>query len=333
MAGNEFQTMDRPEFKVETADDLRELITQAELIVANLRGAGPRAQTLLYLLDAIESFFELLEQRGIDLRAEASRVEDVERLLQAKDSLLVREMSAVGGLAAARKGLKLSPEQWWWYLDERVAQRQKQQVRRWLTIGGVLAAGVLVLSLLYTYVFPPDPRRTAVAELTGKAESALMEGDGAMALAFYRQAAEVIPEDAELHAWVGVLAEAQGDEALAGEAYAAAEALAGDRGAFLRLRGMAHLRLDNLDRAEADATEALAIEPDSVESWFILASVYEGQGNVSKAVDAFEKTADLASEAGNSAMVVMAKTRLGMLLQAAPMMQPPENTPTPASAS
>ncbi len=332
MASNGWQIMDKPEFKLETADDLRELITQAELIVANLRGAGPRAQTLLYLLDTIKNFFSSLEERGVDLRAEASRVEDVERLLQAKDSILVREMGAVGGLAAAREATKPSPEQWWWYLDERVAERQRQQMRRWLTIGGVVAAVLLVFSLLYTYVFPPDPKRTAVMDLTSQAENAIMEGDVATALALYRQALEVSPDDAELQTWVGVLAEMQGNEALAREAYAAAEPIAGDRATFLRLRGMVYLRLGNLDRAEADAIQSIEDDPDSVEAHFVLASVYEGRGDTPRAIEAFERTAALAEKDGNSAMVVMAKMRLGMLLQSAPMMGPAEGTPNPPSS-
>lgn len=320
--------LQRPAFKLESADDLRELITQAELIVANLRGAGARAQTLLFLLDAIQGFMEAL-QDGLDLRAEETRVEDVQRLLLAKDATLVQEMRGVGGLAAAREALKPTAEQWWWFLDERVAERRGQQLRRTLSIAGAVAAVLLVASLLYRYVFPPDPLRVAVMEKTSVAERALEAGDVALALASYREAVEIMPDDPELHVWVGVLNEEQGDRAAAEQAYAAAAALLPDRAQFLVARGMARFRIGALEMAESDGEEAVAANPEYAEAYLLLGNIYEAQRDVGRAMAAFEKTAELASEANNSALIVLAKTRLGMLMQSAPMMMQPEE-PTPA---
>ncbi|MDI7275775.1 MAG: tetratricopeptide repeat protein [Anaerolineae bacterium] len=313
---------EQPAFKAETADDLRELLTQAELIVANLRGAGSRAQTLLFLMDTIQGLMARLLETGVDLRAEATRIETIERLLLSKDGVLVREMQRLGGLARAREQVKPPPAQWWWYLDHRVAERQQHLLRRALVISAGIAAALLIFSLAYKYVFPPDPKQVAVMEKSSQADQAIQTGDLATALQLYREAAEIRPEDPELQIWVGVLAEKLGQVDGAAQAYGAAEAQLADRARFLMQRAMTWLRLGELDRAEADAQASLAANPDLAESYFVLGGIYEARGNVGGAVVAFEKTAELAEKANNSALIVMAKTRLGMLLQAAPLIQP-----------
>lgn len=332
MGRSQLAKLERPAFKAEDADDLRELITQAELIVANLRGAGPRAQTLLFLMDAIQELFASLWETGVDLRAERTRVESVERMLQSKDSILAGQMRRAGGLAQVREAVKPAPDQWWWFLDIRVAERRRHQLRKWLMIGAGVAAVFLIVSLAYTYVFPPDPKRVAAMEKARLAEEALMEGDVATALARYREAVEFTPDDAEVHIWVGVLEEKQGHDAAAAEAYARAEEILGDRASFLAARGMTWYRFGSLDEALADAEAALVLEPDHAEGYMLLANVYEAKGDIRAAIEAFEKTAELAEKANNSALIVLAKTRLGMLLQMAPMRPPQSNTPTPTAA-
>lgn len=332
MGSNRLPGLERPAFKAETIDDLRDLITQAELIVANLRGAGSRAQTLLYLMDTIQDLFSSLQVTGVDLRAEETRIESIERMLQSKDSILVREMRQLGGLAQAREVEKPAPGQWWWYLDIRVSERRQAQMRRWLLIGAGVVGAFLIVSLVYTYVFPPDPKRVAAMEETRLAEEAMAQGDVAAALAHYRQAVELTPDDPEVQIWAGVLAEMQGDEEAAAEAYARAEELIGDQASFLAARGMNWYRIGNLDEAMADGEAALALEPDLAEGYMLLANVYEARGDIRAAMEAFEKTAELADKANNSALIVLAKTRLGMLMQMAPMQQT-YPTPTPTAAT
>ncbi len=329
MSIGQSEIYERPAFKAESAEDLRDLITQAELIVANLRGAGPRAQTLLFLLDAIDGLVARLQETGVDQRPEAARIETVERLLLSKDSTLVSQMRSVGGLEAARKAFKPDSGRWWWYLDQRVAERHRQQLRRGLIWLGGIVGVLLVFSLLYRYVFPPDPRQVAVMEKSNLAEQALQQGDLAKATDLYREAAQVMPEDPELQVWIGVLEEKQGHADAANQAYATAEQLYKDQARYLVARGMSRLRLGDLDPALADAQAALVANPESAEATFLLGGVYEAKGMRLEALDAFQKTAELAERANNSSLIVLAKTRMGMLMQSAPMMEPTATgTPT-----
>lgn len=330
MSASEWQGQARPAFKAETAADLRDLIEQAERIVGNLRGAGPRAVTLLYLLDAIHDLVASLKDTGVDLRAEAARIGTVEGLLQSKDARLVAEVRRLGGLGAARKALKPEPGRWWWYLDERLAARRVRRLRRALLIAGGVVAALVLLAVGYRLLFPPDPQRMAALEKQTKAQQSLALGDLAAAADYYRQAAEAVPDEPEYHIWVGVLEQQQGDAEAAAAAFTRAEALVPDRAQYLVMRGMSWLQLGALEEAQADAEAALASEPDSAEAYLVLGGVYEIRGDTRAAIEAFEQAGNLAEAAGNSALTVMARTRLGMLLQSAPAGPVPGEAPTEA---
>ncbi len=330
MSASDWQGQARPTGRAETAEDLRERIAQAERIVGSLRGAGERAATLLYLLDEIHELMAALDGTGLDLRAEAVRVETLAGLLQAKDALLVAEVRRLGGLRAARAALEPESARWWWYLDERVAARRARALRRALVIAGGALAALLVLAGAYRLLFPPEPQRAAALAAQAAAEQRLAAGDTAGAAEHYRQAAAAAPDEAQYQLWLGVLEAQQGHAEEAAAAFARAEALVGERAQFLVQRGMVWLNVGALDEAQADGEAALAARPDSAEAYLLLGGVYEARGERMAAASAFERAGSLAEQAGNSALTVVARMRLGMLLQSAPAW--PGETPSPTSA-
>ncbi len=305
----------RPALKAQTINDLRELLGQAKKMVDDLPRSGARAQALLFQLDAIQDLFARLKDSGADLRAEAVRRELIERDLRSKDAVLLRELEAAGGLAAVRAAANPTPEQWWWFLDEGLAQKEKGQKRRALKNVGIVAAVLLVAVLLYRFVLTPDTPASRVMEKTSQAAAALQEGDLAGATLAYRQAVEIEPANPELHAWVGVLEEMQGNADRAAEAYANAERLAGSPARYHILRASAWSSAGDLDRTIAEAQAALTSEPNSAEAYMLLGNAYETRGDIAEAVHALQKVVELAEASGNGALVVTAKTRLGMLSQ------------------
>jgi tetratricopeptide (TPR) repeat protein len=315
MSTNQSDSIQRPAFKAQTVNDLRELLAQARKMVDDLPGSGARAQTLLFQLDAIQDLFARLKDSGADLRAETTRMESIESALRSKDFILLRQLEAAGGLAACRAAANPTPEQWWWFLDEGLAQKEKSQKRQTLRTLGIVAAVLLIAVALYRFVLAPDTSTTRVMDKTSQAEAALKEGDLAGATLAYRQAAELQPDNPELQAWVGVLEEMQGNTEASAEAYANAERLAGSPAHYYVLRGTARSGAGVLDLAIADAQAALAIEPDSAEAYLLLGGVYETQGEDRQAMQALQKAAELAEAGGNSALAATIKIRLGMLGQ------------------
>jgi tetratricopeptide (TPR) repeat protein len=324
------ESSQRPAFKAETMGDLRELLRQARSMVANLRGSGAKAQDLLSLLDAIWDLFARLENSGADLRAEATLMESVEGSLRSQGALFLRELKAVGGLAALRAAASPTRERWWWFLDEGLAEQRKGQSRRTLRTVGIVAAVLLVAVILYRFVFSSDSATTTVMEQKSQAENALTRGDLASAALAYRQAIEIEPDNPELHAWVGVLEEMQGNADAAAEAYTHAERLADSPAHYYVLRGTARSGVGALDLAIADAQVALAIDPNSVEAYLLLAGLYETQGERGNAMQALERASELAEETGNAALVAAIRVRLGMMGQQAPELPTISVTASPA---
>ncbi|MBN1401651.1 MAG: tetratricopeptide repeat protein [Anaerolineae bacterium] len=315
---NQSGSIERPAFPAETIADLRELLGQVKRRVDHLPGSGAEAQTLLFQLDAIQELFTRLQGAGADLRAEATRLESIESALRSQDAVLLRELKDAGGLATLRAAANPTRERWWWFLDEGLAQRQKGQKGRILKTVGIVVAVLLIAGLLYRFVLQPEATTTTVMEMTSQARDALAEGDLAGATLAYRQAVEVQPDTPELHAWIGVLEEMQGNAEAAAEAYADAERLAGSPARFYVLRGTARSEAGALDLAIADAQAALAIEPDSAEAHLLLGGVYETQGETAKALQSLQQAAELADASGNAALTAAIRVRLGMLSQKAP---------------
>jgi len=311
---------------------LRKLIREAELGVANLRGMGAEAINLLRTLDQINDLLKELEQTGMDLRPERTRLTTVEGLLRSKARILLKELKSTGGLARARQAEASLPpaSRWWWYLDEIQRRKQRQRIRRWAIIAGIV--GILIVGAIFAYerFLAPEPKVQQKQDLVLSAEQALAEGDRQGALRKYEAALALDPTDPELHIWVGVLAEQAGQSAEAEAHYAEAERLVADRVRFLFFRANAYQRTGQQEAALRDAEEAISLDPDAPEPHLVLAGVYEEQNNVSLALAELQKTAELAQKAGNDVLYVLARTRQAMLLQRAPALQPEgEPTPTP----
>ena len=142
------------------ADRVRELLSEAETLVGNLRTIDSQALELLYMIDQIEEGIEALEAAGMDARPERVRLETVKRQLASNKR---RFVSTVGSLLPQARGERQpSEEQWWWFLDQALTEERRQRWRRILISVGVGAAVLLILGLLYEFVLaPPREQRDA----------------------------------------------------------------------------------------------------------------------------------------------------------------------------
>lgn len=306
-----------PQPKLTPADDLRDKLQRAELIVANLQGMGPQAATLLGLLDEAQDLLISLEAQGMDVRAERTRLITVQNQLRSRAALLNREMAAVGGFPALREKRSPPRDHWWWYLDELVAQRRRQLLRHGIIIGAVVLILLAVVGVVYNRYLAPDPLTRQMMALFSEAEALLEQGDFPGALAKYQAVLDLAPTNTEALIWTGVLAQQLGQEERAEVAFAAARTEAGSELRFLIGRGMAYVQLNQLDAAQTDTEAALALDPNSAEAHFLLGGVYELQGRSQEAIAELQRAADLARQSGNNPLYVLISTRLAMLLQTA----------------
>jgi cytochrome c-type biogenesis protein CcmH/NrfG len=306
---------DLPRDKLTPADDLRELLRRSELKAVALKGAGQEAVRFLKVLDQIHALFQTLEERGVDLRAEQTRWETVQRQIDSQAKTLVREVETQGGLDRLREAEHPSSDRWWWFLDRQVRRHRQRALRRFLVGGGIALVVLAIAAVLYGRFLAPDPKTQQAYKIGQQAERAVRQGDLGAALAAYEALYRLRPDDAEASLWLGALYEELGQGEKANQAFARARLLLADEGDFFARRGMIHLELERVESALADAEKAIAHDPESTVGHLVLGSALEAQGRFSQAVTALEKAASLADAEGNSSLYALIQIRLAVLLQ------------------
>ena len=299
------------------ADELRELLTQNEKLVTNLRGSGAAALNLLDNMDRIAELWPQLEAAGADLRPEEGRYETLEAQVRRHASAVLAEAVRSGGLAAARRkryGTGEAP--WWWQLDALVREARLAWLRK--TAIGVAAVVLIGAALVFALnkLFPTDPK---VAAATSKQMSGQQDiegrGDYQSALVKFQEAVNLTPDDPEPWLWLGVTQEKLGNQAEATRAFDKATVLLGDELQMRLMRAPVYQSFGELDAAEADLQAVLAANPDDARAHYYLAGVYEAQGRMSDAATELETTSNLSDAQNQAELTAMARYRLAMLLQ------------------
>jgi tetratricopeptide (TPR) repeat protein len=315
-----------PTGKLTPADELRDLLGRVERRLANVGSAS--AEQLLELmgwLDQIVTLIAELEAQGVDLRPERTRLESIEGILRSKAGQIVRRT----GLALARRREEVKPDEshWWWWLDRFVLIRTRQRLQRMLI--GLAVVAILIVGgyAAFHYFFPTNPNVEKAQGLQLTAERLAMEGNWAGAEEQLLQALEYTPDDAILWTWLGVVREKQGNQAGADEAFTKARSLSQTELDYLLAKGQVYIQSNQGDKALAEAEKAVKLAPDSAQAHFLLAGAYELLGRQLEAIQEFEKTAALAEEK-EPQLVVLARMRMGMLLQTLGVSLPTTGTVT-----
>ncbi len=214
-----------------------------------------------------------------------------------------------------------------------MAEARKRQLRRTLTIaGGVIAVG-LVVWFLYLKLFPVDPKVAESYRRINKGEQLVQQSsDWGGALAEFRAASALTPEDYDVWLRVGVAEEQVGNAEAAQDAWQRARGLLPSELEFLKGRAAAYLLFSLVDAADRDVQAALKIKNDDAQTWYQAASVFEARNQVNEAVDALDKASTYAQETHQDELTALARYRMGMLMQRAAIPQmtaTPGATPTP----
>lgn len=295
---------------------LRELLDDTERRIVDMHKVPEGARDVIRAIDELDRRLAAVGQGGVDLRAEEGRVDSLRRRLLRGAPGVVRLVQA----AEHSADLVGSPT----YAAVLAAQadESRRRVRRLLTFGLPVLAVMLTIIVL-TLLNPPQPQ----AELEN-VRQLTQEGRLDEALARAQAESRRVPTDASGVLWVGALQLATGDQAAAEESWAAARELLGaDEVRFHFERGNALLGVGQADAAEEDARWLIAQPAGEVTGYLLLGSVEEARGRADEAIVAFQRAADLAAAANNPQLEVIARTRLGIIMQSgAGLVQP---TPTP----
>lgn len=300
------------------ADALREALSKAERQIVD--PTAENIESLLVLLDRIQQMVGNFDTSNVDLRSEMARWETLQSRLQSNPGVIARAASRAGGMQALRA--KYPPATAvWWHLDQLHNTRTRKAVQRTLTTVVILAVVVIGGWQLVNYFFPPDPTAVAVLEASNRIEQFVAEGNWPAARTVIDEALQANPDTPEMLVWSIVLAEQMKDPERAQTDLAKVKELFAEQLPELWVMlGNQRYQLGDFDGAEAAANEAMAINDREPQIYLLLASVAEARGEVTTAIDYFQKTYDLADS--NPQLQVVARYRMGQLMQQAPMLSP-----------
>ena len=296
------------------AISLREDLDEAERLIVQLRRHN--VESFLQLLDNIEERFTQLESSGLDLRPEQTRWGSLQSKLRSEAGRVKRVLDVAGGLEGLRQANPPALGMWW-RLDAVVAAARRHFIRRLgMTVGTISALLAIVWALL-TFVFPPDPNTIISSEAITTLQQLAFEGRWEEALTVIEDAkARLTQPDAELLIWEGVIRDnlGQGERALQPLAEAKALVPSDQQVAYWWTLGTIRLAVGDLEEARAAGNEALALDPNDPQGYFLLGSVAEVEGDTSAAIDSFEQAFQLAIDSSPQ-LAVIARVRMGNLLQ------------------
>lgn len=309
------------------ATKLREALDKAERLVVQLNGEN--VEEFLLKLDEIETDLAQLHQEGGDFRPEQARWDSILSRLHHRPEPVVRAAQVAGGLGTLRA--KHPPAtSFWWYLDQELARRRGQSLRRMLiTIVSVVAIAVIAFWAVNTF-FPPDPEAVLMVETTNTLDQYIANQRWEEALQLVEDTRAELPTQPDLAIWQVVLNEQLGRTAAATAALEEAHTLMGDPVQVWTRLGTNRLQVGNLEGAEQAAEEARTLDPEEPQVYFLLGGIAETRGDVQTAIAYFDQTFNLARDA-NPQLAVIARVRMGQLLQSPGTLFTPEAdaTPTP----
>lgn len=293
---------------------IRALLDEAERRIVIMHETPDGVLRVIRQVEQIDQLLGSLTGGQYDTGGEESRAEALrERLVReaGRTARLVR----TAGLEA-----QLADSPIWQRVQTTLAAQRRRRTRA--LAGGALALALLAVLLFVVVprVFPPTP----VANIDAVSRLAT-GGDTAGALALARTEQARAPQDATAAVWIGVLEEHAGNTQAAEAAWVQARALLGDPDAFLFERGQARLQLEDARGAEADARE-LTTRPAPgarAQGQLLLGVLYEARGDMRAALGAYEQAGQLADQAGNAQLTVVARTRMAAIMQRPPPLPTP----------
>ncbi|HMO55996.1 MAG TPA: hypothetical protein PKA05_04100 [Roseiflexaceae bacterium] len=299
-----------------TLTHLRERLDEIERLFVVMHETPAGVISVLQLYDQIEGLIEAARAAQLNIEPEANRADFMQRQIINRAPKII-QLATLGDHMAELTTSRIGR-----LVLDTAAERRRTQKRQLLTAGAVVV-GVLVLFFgVLPALFPPTP----IANTNNVARLAV-DGDLEGALAYAREEQLQYPDDAELLIWIGVLEQQQGTgDAELAPLWERARSLYGNDASFYFTRGNLLLQLNNLDAATADGLRLTQMEEAAAYGHLILGGVAEQRGDLPGAVAEFERATQLAEANGDSQLQVMARVRLGLLLQSAP----PAATESPA---
>ncbi|MFO7697458.1 MAG: tetratricopeptide repeat protein [Anaerolineae bacterium] len=287
-------------------------IRALELSVASLGSCDPI--TVLGARSSVETDLDGLEELGRDVRAERSRLDTVDNVLRSNASTLVRRAGDAGGMAALRSQANPADDHWWWWLDEAVAESRRRDAKRFVAIVVASAVILLVISVVLDRTGgTPEEKRAAVFSSQG--QQRLVQGDYVGAIEAYEQSIVALEPQPDVWAALAVLYDIQGETSRASQALGRAGDLVSEPAALEAAFARNYELAQDCGTALEHAQMAVDADPSLADGYLVRGSALECLDRWNEALADYEHASELAMDLGQDALYVLARARMGMLLQ------------------
>jgi len=298
----------------------RESIRELEIACADLKGRGEAVVALLTARDALQLELDrLTNEEGLDLRPERTRIETIDNILVRKTPQISRELRRFGGWDKARQEHQPPRQNWWWFNDLDRAQKQRSVVIRWLVGAAVVLALIWGGNAYLEANFGMSPEEKEARSRIMEAEQYLRDGKTDKAIVTYEQANQ---SAATLDAYAALvpLYEQAGELEASREAAEMAKGMVPQEAIYYIALAKSYQQTRDMDGALEAIDQALVSQPQSPEAHMVKGGIFEEMANITEALDEYTLAADYATEQGQDELYVLAKMRLGMLMQSGPSM-------------
>lgn len=277
---------------------LRRLLDQVEPLALIYDQTPDGSQRFLTLIDDISRMADECQTQGLDINSELVRVEAV----------VGRAMREAERFAKAHAGKPIPAESIHGHtLLALAAERRTNKRKRLITSTSII--GIILAVIIYAVVTaPPSPNTAGILDLA-------VSGQSAEAYALAIQEHNAFPDDIETMLWLSVLAELNGDTLQAEELWVRVQLLVDNQNALRYQRGNTRLLALNLDRAAEDAQFLQQNPATYPEGVLLAAGIAEARGDVLIAIELFGEAARVADAADRQEMAVLARVRMGNLMQ------------------
>lgn len=303
-------------------DVLRQMIGETEKLMVSITSAS--APAVMRQNTEAHALLDRLAAGGADMRAERSRLDTIDDRILKFSKEIVKAVGGPANFAALRNEASGTySNARWWRLDDEVAAANRSRMTK-IGIGvGALAVVLLLGFLLRGVLFPPDPVGDAIFGM----QAGLRDNDMPRALSALDAGLTKVPTSTTLLAWQGLLLERMNDPR-SEQSFAKGFEVAGEE-RFLLERAQVAVQMGDNDRAIADTTRALELNPNSAEAYYIRSSGFEGREELQRALEDLDKTSELAQASGNDTLYATARIRAGTLMQRVMGGGGATNTPAP----
>jgi tetratricopeptide (TPR) repeat protein len=307
--------MERTNKTEPTTGTINDDLDRIEILVGRI-GFNTLEQTraLLPALDTVYRHIQEVENSETRARLEV-RFESLLKFLRGDARRFFKDFGGIDVYRAERARENPPADHSWWYLDEFLAAKRKAALRRSLITVGIIAAVLLFLSLFYNTFLAPDPNFLAAYEHEQLSRDSFYLGNPEQALQEAETGLSFAPDDPSLWILKAVALELLGRDADSAQAFAKAEQHEPDREIYLLTRAEVYISAGVYEKAMADTQEILRTNPDAASAYLAQGMVYEGTRKYADAIDAYNKTTEVANRIGQPETAALARTRYALLMQ------------------